>query len=42
MSGEYGKIEPSESVAGVLKVIISATAADSGKFLRYNGETIPW
>ncbi|OJT11405.1 C-factor [Trametes pubescens] len=42
MSGEYGIIEPHESVAGLLKVIISASAADSGKYLRYNGETIPW
>ncbi|EIW54646.1 NAD-P-binding protein [Trametes versicolor FP-101664 SS1] len=42
MTGEYGMIEPYDSVVGVLKVITSATAADSGKFLRYNGETIPW
>ncbi|KAL1948609.1 hypothetical protein VTO73DRAFT_10415 [Trametes versicolor] len=42
MTGEYGMIEPCDSVVGILKVITSATAADSGKFLRYNGETIPW
>lgn len=42
MTGEYGMIEPYYSVVGMLKVITSATAADSGKFLRYNGETIPW
>ncbi|EIW54648.1 NAD-P-binding protein [Trametes versicolor FP-101664 SS1] len=42
MSGGVGDIEPPESAAGLLKVITSATAADSGKYLRYNGETIPW
>ncbi|KAI0628095.1 NAD-P-binding protein [Trametes polyzona] len=42
LSGEYGQLEPHESVAGVLKVIISATAEDSGKFYSYDGTTIPW
>ncbi|OJT11404.1 hypothetical protein TRAPUB_12069 [Trametes pubescens] len=42
ISGGVGELEPPESVAGLLKVIISATPADSGKYLRYNGETIPW
>ncbi|KAI0628084.1 C-signal [Trametes polyzona] len=42
MNDKYGKLEPHESVSGILKVITSATAADSGRFLRYNGETIPW
>ncbi|EIW54645.1 C-signal [Trametes versicolor FP-101664 SS1] len=42
MSGGYWELEPPESVAGLLKVITSATTADSGKYLRYNGETIPW
>ncbi len=42
MGGENATLEPSESVAGVLKVVTTATAADSGKYLRYNGEKIPW
>ncbi|KAL1946099.1 hypothetical protein VTO73DRAFT_15226 [Trametes versicolor] len=42
MGGEGAQLEPHESVAGILKKITSATTADSGKYLRYNGETIPW
>lgn len=42
MGGEGAQLEPHESVAGILKIITSATTADSGKYLRYNGETIPW
>ncbi|KAI0667317.1 NAD-P-binding protein [Trametes maxima] len=40
--GKDAPLEPEESVSGILKVITSATLADSGKFLRYNGEEIPW
>lgn len=42
MGGEGAQIEPQNSVAGSLKVIISATTADSGKYLRHNGKSIPW
>ncbi|KAI0628094.1 NAD-P-binding protein [Trametes polyzona] len=42
MGGANADLEPSESVCGIIKVITSATLADSGKFLRYNGEEIPW
>ncbi|KAI0653035.1 NAD-P-binding protein [Cubamyces menziesii] len=42
MGGPNGALEPEESVAGILKVVTEATSADSGKYLRYNGETIPW
>lgn len=42
MGGKEGLLEPHDSVAGVLKVITSATVAESGKYLRYNGEEIPW
>lgn len=42
MGGKEGLLEPHDSVAGILKVITSATVADSGKYLRYNGEEIPW
>ncbi|KAI9061966.1 C-signal [Trametes sanguinea] len=37
-----GQIEPEESVQGMLKVITTVTVNDSGKYLRYNGEVIPW
>ncbi|KAI0325665.1 NAD-P-binding protein [Cubamyces sp. BRFM 1775] len=42
MGGKEAKLEPEESVSGILKVITSATQEDSGKYLRYNGEVIPW
>ncbi|KAH9852411.1 NAD-P-binding protein [Lenzites betulinus] len=42
MGGKDAALEPRESVAGILKVITSATTADGGKFLRWNGENIPW
>ncbi|KAH9853208.1 NAD-P-binding protein [Lenzites betulinus] len=42
MGGDGAVLEPQESIAGILKLITSATPADSGKYLRYNGETIPW
>ncbi|KAI0650962.1 NAD-P-binding protein [Trametes meyenii] len=42
MGGQNGLLEPKESVANILKVINSVTPADSGKFLRHNGEEIPW
>ncbi|KAI0628093.1 NAD-P-binding protein [Trametes polyzona] len=42
MNDEYGQIEAHESVSGLLKVITSAKAEDSGRFYRYDGSTIPW
>ncbi|KAI0816811.1 C-signal [Trametes gibbosa] len=42
LAGPDALLEPEESIRGILKVITSATLADSGKYLRYNGETIPW
>ncbi|KAI0667311.1 NAD-P-binding protein [Trametes maxima] len=42
MGGQDAALEPEESVASILKVITSVTSADSGKFLRQNGEEIPW
>ena len=35
-------VEVDESVSGIATVIDSATLADSGRFVRYNGEAIPW
>ncbi|OSD04959.1 hypothetical protein PYCCODRAFT_1432693 [Trametes coccinea BRFM310] len=42
LGGKEADLEPEESIAGILKVISSVTNADSGKYLRYNGEEIPW
>ncbi|KAI0667319.1 NAD-P-binding protein [Trametes maxima] len=42
MGGYDAMLEPKESVAGILKIVTSATLADSGRFIRYNGEEIPW
>lgn len=42
MGGEKGLLQPEERISGIIKVITDATSADSGKFLRYNGEEIPW
>ncbi len=35
-------VEVDESVDGIAEVIEAATPADSGRFVRYNGEAIPW
>jgi NAD(P)-dependent dehydrogenase (short-subunit alcohol dehydrogenase family) len=35
-------VEIDESAAGVRRVIDGLTPADSGTFLRFNGDTIPW
>ncbi|KAI0353986.1 NAD-P-binding protein [Trametes cingulata] len=42
MGGKEAVLEPKDSIAGILKVITSVTPADSGKYLRHNGEEIPW
>ncbi|KAH9887898.1 NAD-P-binding protein [Cubamyces lactineus] len=42
MGGQEGLLEPEESISGILQVVTSATPADSGKYLRYNGEPLPW
>ncbi|KAI0816816.1 NAD-P-binding protein [Trametes gibbosa] len=42
MGGPTADLEPSESVSGMLNVITSATIEDSGKYLRWNGEVLPW
>lgn len=42
MGGEAAPLQASDSVGGLLKVFTSATTEDSGKFLRFNGEVIPW
>lgn len=42
MGGSNARITPSESVAGLLKVIRGLKTGDSGKFYDYAGEEIPW
>lgn len=42
MGGMDAALEPEESVRGIIKLITSVTSADSGKFLSYNGDEIPW
>ncbi|OSD04962.1 NAD-P-binding protein [Trametes coccinea BRFM310] len=42
MNPVHYEIEPEESVQGIIKVITSVKPSDSGKYLRYNGEIIPW
>ena len=36
------EIQPSESIEKMLKVIDSVTLSDSGKYLTYEGGTLPW
>lgn len=42
MGGAGAMVETADSVAGLLKVIRSATRAQSGGFFGYRGEMIPW
>ncbi len=37
-----GLIEPEESIAGMIQVIDGLDIADTGTFVRYNGEPQPW
>jgi NAD(P)-dependent dehydrogenase (short-subunit alcohol dehydrogenase family) len=42
MGGAGAPLAPATSVAGLRKVIAGLKPADSGKFLSYDGEPIPW
>lgn len=42
MGGPDGLISAEQSVSGMLKIIGKLTLADSGKFIAYDGEIIPW
>jgi NAD(P)-dependent dehydrogenase (short-subunit alcohol dehydrogenase family) len=42
MGGAGAPLAPEASVAGLRKVIAGLRAADSGKFLSYDGTPIPW
>jgi NAD(P)-dependent dehydrogenase (short-subunit alcohol dehydrogenase family) len=41
-TGYRGDLDPPESVGGMRAVIDRATIDDSGRFLSYDGEEIPW
>jgi NAD(P)-dependent dehydrogenase (short-subunit alcohol dehydrogenase family) len=42
MGGAGAPVSPKDSIAGMRRVIAKLTPADSGRFLGYDGEEIPW
>jgi NAD(P)-dependent dehydrogenase (short-subunit alcohol dehydrogenase family) len=42
MGGTNALLTPHDSVAGLLRVIDSLQAGDSGRFLDWQGQTLPW
>jgi NAD(P)-dependent dehydrogenase (short-subunit alcohol dehydrogenase family) len=42
MGGKGAPLSPEQSVAGMRKVIVGLTQADSGKFLTWQGQERPW
>lgn len=42
MGGPQAEQTPTESVAGIIRVLRGLTPEDSGKFLDYRGEELPW
>lgn len=42
MGGPSAKIESSESIAGMRQVIDAMTVENSGRFLNYDGNELPW
>ncbi|KAI0816915.1 NAD-P-binding protein [Trametes gibbosa] len=42
LGGDGAEIDASESIPALIKMAESFTHADSGRFIRYNGESIPW
>jgi NAD(P)-dependent dehydrogenase (short-subunit alcohol dehydrogenase family) len=42
MGGPGAQIDPAESVAGMRRIIAALTPAQSGAFLDYSGDPIPW
>jgi len=42
MGGPSASISPEESAAGMKKVVEAATVEDSGRFLNWKGESLPW
>jgi NAD(P)-dependent dehydrogenase (short-subunit alcohol dehydrogenase family) len=42
MGGEQANLSPEESVRGMLAVLAPLTTRDTGKFLSYDGNELPW
>ena len=42
MGGADAEVEPADAVAGLLRVAASLEAGDSGRFLDWKGEPVPW
>lgn len=42
MGGAQAQVAPADAVAGLLRVIDGATPAQSGSFLDWRGEALPW
>jgi hypothetical protein len=42
MGGPTARLDPAESITGVLNVIAGLTISDSGKFLFYDGNQHAW
>ena len=42
MGGDQASLTPAESVAGLLRVIDGLQAGDSGSFLDWQGQALPW
>ena len=42
MGGDNAPVTPEQSIAGMRKVIDGLSAKDSGAFLDYEGNTVPW
>jgi NAD(P)-dependent dehydrogenase (short-subunit alcohol dehydrogenase family) len=42
MGGVHAIVEVPDSIAGMRRIIASLTPEQTGMFLRYNGETVPW
>lgn len=42
MGGENAPVEPKDSAAGILKVVMKASKSETGKFFNYDGKELPW
>lgn len=42
MGGSYAPLEPKDSVAGQLKVVLGLKKEDAGRFLSYDGTELTW
>ena len=42
MGGEHATVPPADAVGGILRLVDGATAAQSGRFLDWRGEPLPW